>query len=292
MTESTDGGEPSSADDREATRRNQRLGSGMRPVLWAVTALMGRRWGRKNAYQRRRRGPTFFVFGLSALIVLLSVSTCSAGVDLASMTAEYGPPIPASRDAARRVVERTATGFQNMANTRGIRFELTDVEATSVLTLGLMMPEMMRASQSMSEAEARSFDDLAELREHLRHRFADTSEAAGLIDRAIGIIDPRLRTGDVQVRFTREGEIVIAGYIQAWRWQQPALAVFAPRLSDGELELDFRKGRLGRIPAPERAFDLLGALIASLMSQGRGFAEIQELTVNEGMIRFVGMAKP
>ena len=90
----------------------------------------------------------------------------------------------------------------------------------------------------------------------------------------------------MQVRFTGAGEIVVAGYVQAWRFKQPALVVFAPRARSGTLELDFVKGRLGRLPAPSWAFDLLGRLAASLILQGRDYAEISNLTVAPGRLTF------
>jgi hypothetical protein len=100
-------------------------------------------------------------------------------------------------------------------------------------------------------------------------------------------LDPHLRTGDVQVRFTREGQVVLAGYVQAWRWQQPALVVMAPSAGAGAMSLDFVQGRLGRVPAPEWAFDLLGRTVASLLLAGEDWVSVSELAVEEDRMTFV-----
>lgn len=293
MSPGNDRRDPSTPEERGWT--DESASRGRSPFRTAsvggILGMLGRGMFRRSVRRRRPRGRNLAFFGVGLVVMLLSISTCSAGVDLASMTEEYGPPIPANREAARRFIERTATAVKNAPAGRRLRIEVTDVEATSALSLGLMMPELMGAMQTMPAEEAQSIDDLAVLRERLRAREATARDSLGLVGRFTGALNPRLRTGDVQVRFTSGGEIVVAGYVQAWRWQQPALVVFAPRARDGQLELDFRKGRLGRVPAPERVFDVLGGLVSSLIVQGREYAEIREITVEEGRMTFVGIAK-
>jgi hypothetical protein len=204
-------------------------------------------------------------------------------------------------------VNRTTAAFREAPTTRRLSFQVTESEATSALSLGLMIPELMLAMESMTQEEVQAFDDLDELREHLRRRASrgasGASASGGTMDapsampgfapawseRVRGILDPRLRSGDVQVRFTPAGEVVVAGYVQAWRWKQPALVVFAPRARSGELELEFRRGQLGRLPAPRWAFNGLGRLVASLVLQGREYAEISQLTVADGTLSFTGV---
>jgi hypothetical protein len=45
---------------------------------------------------------------------------------------------------------------------------------------------------------------------------------------------------------------------------------------------------LGRLPAPELVFDLMGELIASAVLLGQDYAEISELSVGKGTLSFVG----
>lgn len=232
----------------------------------------------------RGRKLAFFLVGL--LVAGLSVVTCSAGVDLTSLTAEYGEPVPATREAAQRFLGRTAEALQAAAASRRFRLTVSETEATSALSLGLAMPELMRAMNSVPAEEIQGIDDIGEIRTMLRQREAQQRESRTFRERLAALLDPRLRTGDVQVHFTADGQVAVAGYVQAWHWQQPALVVFAPRARSGELQLDFVKGRLGRLPAPAWAFDKLGSLVASLILLGGDYAEISELTVQEGRLTF------
>jgi len=226
------------------------------------------------------------VLGIGLLIVVSSIVTCSAGVNLTTLTAEYGEPIPATIEAAQRFAQRTARAVQSASTSRRFRITIPETEATAALSLGLMIPELMLALDSLPPetlAQVRSIEDLREI---LRRREETARQSRTFQKRVAALFDPRLRTGDVQVRFTGAGEIVVAGYVQAWRFKQPALVVFAPRARSGALELDFVKGRLGRLPAPSWAFDQLGRLAASLILQGRDYAEISNLTVDAGRLTF------
>lgn len=236
----------------------------------------------------RFRGRRLALLLVGLLVAGLSVVTCSAGVDLASLTAEYGEPVPATREAAQRLLVRSGEAIQTAAASRLFRLTISETEATSALSLGLAIPELMRAMQTVPAEEIQGIEDIGELRTTLRQREAQKRESRTVTfkERLAGLLDPRLRTGDVQVRFTGSGQVVVAGYVQAWRWQQPALVVFAPHARSGELRLDFVKGRLGRLPAPAWAFDKLGGLVASLILLGDDHAEITELTVEQGRLTF------
>jgi hypothetical protein len=227
-------------------------------------------------------------FGIGLLVLFLSVATCSFGVNPVSLTEEYGDPIPATTDAANRFVQKTGASVRRASTNRSIRLTITEAEATSALSLGLMIPELMRAVETVPQEEIRGATSLEDLREILRD--SEQAERADQTwgERIASFFDPDLRTGDTQVRFTEAGEIVVAGYVQAWSFKQPALLVVRPRAGSGELELDFVKGRLGRLPAPEWAFDKLGQLISALILMGRDHVEISEITVDPGRLTFAG----
>lgn len=254
-------------------------------VLFGAT--FGRLFRSGPAGTRRLRA-----LALGVVIASLSLVTCSWGVDPASLTAAYGPPVPASTAAAERLLTRSATAVRGLADTRTLRLSISELEATSALSLGMMMPELIRATQRMSPEELRGASDLEDLRERLRREEAVAREAElhnqSFARRLLARLDPQIRTGDVQVRFEASGQIVVAGYVQAWRFRQPAMFVVAPHARSGELSMDFVEGRLGRLPAPEFAFDLLGDLLSSLILLGQDYAEISELTVGDGTLRFVG----
>lgn len=231
-----------------------------------------------------------FVFGL--LIVVLSVTTCALGVDPASLTASYGDPVPATADAAIRFAEKGASAFERLPESRTMRLTITESEATSALSLGMMLPELMRAMGRIPVEELRGTSDLDVLRERVWQ--AESAVRDSLLAtrplpyRIIEKLDPRLRTGAVQVRFQESGQVVVGGYVQAWRFRQPLMFVVAPRARSGELDLDFVEGRLGRLPAPAFVFDMLGGLLARAVLLGRDYAEVSELSVGPGELRFVG----
>jgi len=274
---------------REAARAvRPRLGFPVRSIgSVLVGATFGRLFRSGRAGTRRLRA---LVIGV--VIASLSLVTCSWGVDPGSLTASYGPPILASTAAAERLLARSAAAVRSLPETRTLRLSASDVEATSALSLGMMMPELIRATQRMSPAELRGATDLENLRERLRAKEAEAREAElrsqSFARRFLARLDPQIRTGDVQVRFKASGQIVVAGYVQAWRFRQPAMFVVAPHARSGELSMDFVEGRLGRVPAPEFAFDLLGDLLSSLILLGQDYAEISELTVGDGTLHFVG----
>ena len=250
-------------------------------ILWILRGLFGSVTRRLRFTGRRLK-----FLGIGLAVAVLSVVTCSAGVDLPSLTAEYGPPVPATKEAAQRVITRSFTAAQGATASRRIRITMTETEATSALSLGLMLPELMRAMESLPAEQVQQAPDLEALRVLIREHEEAMRGQRTFWQRVVGLLDPQLRTGDVQVQFTAAGEIVIAGYVQAWWFQQPALVVFAPRARRGELELDFVKGRLGRLPAPVWAFDLLGRHLAALILRGRDYAEISNLTVGDGRLTF------
>lgn len=230
--------------------------------------------------------------GWGVLIVVLSIATCSFGVDTAGLTAAYGDPVPATSEDAARVLTRGAEALRRAPDSGSLRLTLTEAEATSALNLGLMLPELMQAADRISQEEIQQASDLEALRDRVR-READAQRAElaarlSLPQRVLLKLDPKIRTGDVQVRFEGSGEVVVAGYVQAWSFKLPGLFVVAPRASDGELSLDFVSGRLGRLPLPEFAFDALGRLAASAILLGRDQAQVSEITVGDGTLTFEG----
>lgn len=256
-----------------------------------VGGMVGRRFRRATGGRRRRR-KLLRRFGFGLLIVVSSVATCSFGVDPSTLTASWGDPVPASRDDAARVITRGVEALQGAPDAGVVRITMTEEEATSALGIGLMLPELMLVSERIPRQEIQQIEDLDALRERIR-READIqreemAEGLGFFQRLILKLDPKLRTGDVQVRFEPTGEVVVAGYVQAWRFRQPGLFVVAPSARDGELAFDFVSGRLGRMPLPELAFDWMGGVAAQAILMGREHAEISEITVGDGMLTFEG----
>ncbi|MDX1647527.1 MAG: hypothetical protein R3304_10320 [Longimicrobiales bacterium] len=269
----------------------------IRPALAGISigGLVGafiRARARRALGGRRRRRRLFRRFGFGVLIVATSLMTCSFGVDTASLTASYGDPVPATRQDAARVMTRGLEAIQGAPEAGVVRLTMTEEEATSALGLGLMLPELMMASERIPREEIAQAEDLDALRQRVweeadRQR-TEMAESLGLTQRLIMKLDPRIRTGDVQVRFEPSGEVVVAGYVQAWSFRQPGVFVVAPAAQGGELSVDFVSGRLGRVPLPEFAFDWLGDLVVSALLLGREHAHVSEISVGDGTLTLEG----
>lgn len=257
-----------------------------------IMAGMARRRFRRAMGGRRRRRKLLRRFGFGLLIVVSSVATCSFGVDPSTLTASYGDPVPASRDDAARVITRSVEALQRSPDAGAVRITMTEEEATSALSVGMLLPELMLVSERIPRDEIQQIEDLDALRERIWQEAEaqrdEIAEELGFTQRLILKLDPKLRTGDVQVRFEETGEVVVAGYLQAWRFRQPGIFVVAPSARDGELTFDFVAGKLGRLPLPELAFDWMGGVVASAILLGREHAEISEITVGDGMFTFEG----
>jgi len=262
--------------------------AGIGAFLGGLLFRRARRSAERAGFTRRllRR----FAWGIA--IVVLSFATCSYGVDTANLTAAYGDPVPATSQDAARVLTRGAEALARAPDSRSLRLTLTESEATSALSLGLMLPELMRAADRIAQDEIQEAPDLEALRdrvwEEVDAQRAELAGRLGFAQRILMRLDPQIRTGDVQVRFEASGEVVVAGYVQAWRVKLPGLFVVAPHASAGELSLDFVSGRLGRLPLPELAFDALGRAMASAILLGRDRAQVSEITVGDGTLTFEG----
>ncbi len=252
-------------------------------------ALLGRA-RRRAARPFRNRRRLLKRFGWGAVIVVLSITTCSAGVDSSALTAEWGDPVPASTASAARVLTRGAEVLQQAPETGAVRLTITESEATSALSLGLMISDLMQAAGRIPQEELQEAPDLEALRERIwaaaEQQRQELAERSGLFSRLLIRLDPRIRTGDVQVRFEPTGEVVMAGFVQAWRFRLPGLFVFAPSAGRGTLDLDFVSGRLGRLPLPAFVFDLAGGMVARGILLGQGYAQISEISVSDGALTF------
>jgi len=265
---------------------------GPRGVLGAIGGLLlasaSRRVFRRPRVRRRRMR----ALGLGLLIAVLSVTTCSFGLDPATLTESYGPPVPSSAQDAIDFAEKGARAIERFGADNTLRITVTESEATSALSLGLLLPELMTALNQIPPDELKNATDLETLRERVwrEQDQARDSLLAGLPlpARLLEKLDPRIRTGDVQVRFQESGEVVVGGFVQAWSFRQPLMFVVAPRARSGELDLDFVKGRLGRLPAPTFLFDPFGDVLARGVLLGREYAEVTDLTVGAGSLTFGG----
>lgn len=284
-------------EQKEAAQAVEQALDAVREHTGAITAagvggmLSGMAMRRARRTVRRPRLRRYLRrFGWGLAIVVLSLATCSFGVDSGALTEPWGEPVATSAEDARRVLTRGVDRLQGAGESGALRITMTEAEATSALSLGLMLPELMRAADRIPQEEIQQAADLDALRERVwvesdRQR-EELAGQVGLAERILWKLDPKIRTGDVQIRFEPSGEVVVAGYVQAWAFRLPGLLVVAPRASAGEIDLDFVSGRLGRMPLPEFAFDFVGDMAARGLLMGRDYAEISEIAVSDGSFTF------
>jgi hypothetical protein len=120
-------------------------------------------------------------------------------------------------------------------------------------------------------------------------------EWVGLLERAqttLGLELPdgrlRLTIQEPEVRFERNGHIVVRGYAEALGLRQPLYLVMAPRASAGELILDFVEGTLGPVTVPESLVDLVGKGPAHLILAGSDYVQVSRIEVSDGLLTLSG----
>jgi hypothetical protein len=129
---------------------------GRMPSRAALGALVvGGAWGRLGRIPRLL-GRRLRVFAFGLLIAVLSVTTCSFGVDPASLTEAYGEPVPASADAAIRFMEKGANAIEGLSDESALHLTVSQSEATSALSLGMMLPQLMATLGRIPPEEVRS----------------------------------------------------------------------------------------------------------------------------------------
>jgi hypothetical protein len=142
-------------------------------------------------------------------------------------------------------------------------------------------------------------DSLAQLdqlqREQALQNVEGLPEWAGLLDRAQGTLglelpdaDLRVRLQEAEVRFERNGQMIVRGYGEILGLRLPLRLVMAPRASAGELVLDFVEGTLGPLSVPEGFVDLVGKGLAGLILAGNDYVEVSRIEVVDGALTLSG----
>ena len=291
IPEPADPGEGLAAEEQGDAMLAKQVATGVAVGAGSLLGAMALSRLRRSARRILPRGRLLRRFGAGALIVVLSFATCSYGVDTSTLTSEWGDPVEASTEDAARVLTRGAELLSAVPEAGGVRITVTEAEATAALSIGLLLSDLTQAAGRIPQEEVRSATDLQALRERIWEESEivrrEVASRAGWAERVLLAVDPRIRTGDVEVRFEGSGEVVVAGYVEAWGVKLPGLFAFAPSAGADELELDFVSGRLGRAPLPELLFDWAGRSVARGVLAARGIARIEEISIEDGRATFV-----
>lgn len=229
---------------------------------------------------------------LTALLAMaLALGACQAPSSLRAELPDEGPRVVTSQAAALRFAEKVATAGEQAAESKRLRITVTDQEVTSFLNIGSEIARQLQALYGV--------DSLAQLdslqREQAMQDVKGFSEWVDLLERArptlgLELPDARLRVTiqEPEVRFERNGQLVVRGYAEALSLRQPLRLVMAPRAADGELVLDFVEGTLGPVPVPESLVDLVGKGLARLILAGNEYVEVSKIQVSDGLLTLDG----
>ena len=228
---------------------------------------------------------------VALLALVLVVGGCQAPEFLQGELPDDGPRVATSQAAAFRFAEKVADAGERAAESKRLRITVTEREVTSFLNIGSQMSQQLQAIYGVG--------DLAQLsqiqREQALQEIEGLPEWAGLLDRAQGALGLELPDGelrvtirDAEVRFERNGQMIVRGYGEVLGLRLPLRLVMAPRASSGELVLDFIEGTLGPLSVPEGIIDLVGKGLARLILAGNDYVEVSKIEVADGSLTLSG----
>jgi hypothetical protein len=238
---------------------------------------------------RRRSKTRWLLIALLATVVV--VGACQAPGFLQAELPDDGPRVTTSQAAAQRFAEKVAAAGERAAESKRLRITVTEAEVTSFLNIGSEMARQLQAIYGVD-----SLGQLDQLqREQALQNVEGLPEWVGSLETARGSLglelpDDRLRVAiqEPEVRFERNGQIIVRGYAEVLVLRQPLRLVMAPRASAGELVLDFVEGSLGPLSVPKDLIDLVGQGLARLILTGSDYVEVSRIEVADGSLTLSG----
>lgn len=235
---------------------------------------------RARGFIRRRIIPIAIV--LAVLAVFFVVTTGSSLPD-------DGPAIPVSADDALAFATKVADAAKDAAGTKTVSLVVTDEEVTSFLAIAsLLSGELVAAGGS---------GDLSDLT-RLGDAIPDSERASGwtdLVESQGGLgtvltrgLDLRVAIREPEVRFTPGGEVIIRGYGRLAFVSVPARLVVKPQIVDGQVDFQLVEGQFGRLPLPGAMANLAESAIERALLAGYDIASVEQISVSDGTMRFVG----
>jgi len=246
---------------------------------------------REAPARSRARRPVSITAGAVVLCVTLW-GGAFWGVSPETLTSRYGEPVPSSAAAAVRFLEAGGRAIRDTDEGERLAVTLTEEEASSAFSLGLMLPRLRALVEPIPHDELRaeqSFEALHDRIWEAHVAMRDSASAARSVPaRMLAMLAPRARMREVQVRFEDSGEVVAAGYLELWGVDLPLLLAVIPSARGGALELAYVRGRAGRLPVPGVFFGLVRDAVSRAAMTGGSGAEIAEIVVGQGSLTVVG----
>lgn len=228
------------------------------------------------------------------LMLALSALTLAAGACLLPGVGEAtlpddGPPVPVTQSGAQSFAQKV---LASAGGDGSVRFTITQEEATSAVAL-LAQFISVSGDNPLLEGAGQIPNQIP--LDGLPGDLEVTPEIEALLERLQGsdgqgldLSGLQLALDQPEIYFKGDGRMILRGYGVLGSWRLPLRVVTKPRASQGQIELDFVEGQIGRLPLPEFLFDPLGKLVARALLAGQDYAEISELTVGSGTLTFRG----
>lgn len=235
-----------------------------------------------GAWLRRRMIPILIVV---AVILLVLFITSGAALP------DDGDPIAVSDEAALAFVEKVAAQTGGAGEGKTVRLRFTEEEVTSFLNVAATLSERMREQGGTGDLDELDSYDASELGVNITsvEEWKELIEANGGLGRTLTDgITMRVAVRSPEVRFKSDGSIIVRGTVRFGFVDLPARLVFAPTVSDGELDLGFVEGQMGRLPIPGSVVGLIESGVERALVAGHDIGTVTRVTVGDGTIVFAG----
>lgn len=189
-------------------------------------------------------------------------------------------------EAAARFFRKVASAVQGGVQSGRVELSITETEATSALDAMAQLVEIREIMSTLSPEELEELDTPEEIRRVMDAR--NQAPPDDLWGRIRYAMTPRLRFREAQVRFRPDGRVVVSGYAHAWSRRVPVFMDAVPTLEDGQLDLELRETRLGRLKVPGWVVGGPADLLALVLGLGREYASLEVLSVGEGRMALSG----
>ncbi len=224
---------------------------------------------------------------VALVLTSLVLAGCGGwGSSVDSGAPDEGLPPVASVEAAERFAGKVAAAAEGAAVSGQFTLTITDEEATSALKY---YPVVLQRVDGLPAGNLTQVDVPEELEgldpEGWRGLSQWLDRLPALGDRG-SIHD--LIVEDPAVTFKGNGQTIFLGRVRWLFARLPFRVVLAPRVSEGELVLDFVEAQAGPFSVPQAVFNYLNRGMARALLAGQEYVEISEIQLSEGALVISG----
>ena len=236
-----------------------------------------------------RREAAAFRFLVLALLAVFVMAGCAGGTVRGNGQPE-DEPVATSPEAARSFVEKVMVTGEEGADGDEVTLTVTQEEISSFLDLASRVARQAAAQgvDSVSDLEQMDPEALPEGAEDLPELLAELRAQGYVPDMELPDLEFWSRIYEPRVRFDSNGQMVVTGDVDLLGFRQPVRIVAVPRPEGDKVFLTFVEGNIGPLPVPAWLADQLITNTDALLLMGQDYADISDVTVNEGELSVTG----